>query len=26
LIAGYSQFAEKNVTVYGGQIGLNVAF
>jgi len=26
LIAGYAQFAEKNITVYGGQIGFNVAF
>ncbi len=26
LVAGYAQFAEKNVTVYGGQVGFNVAF
>jgi outer membrane lipase/esterase len=26
LITGYAQFAEKNITVYGGQIGFNVAF
>jgi outer membrane lipase/esterase len=26
LMTGYAQFAEKNVTVYGGQIGFNVAF
>ena len=26
LVSGYAQFAEKNVTVYGAQIGLNIAF
>jgi len=26
LVAGYAQIAEKNVTVYGAQIGLNIAF
>ncbi len=26
LVSGYAQFAEKNVTVYGAQIGVNIAF
>ncbi len=26
LVSAYAQFAEKNITVYGAQVGFNIAF